>query len=99
MAIKEYLPHDWATRWPGGAVGPWSATHAENYRWGLERFLEEARVLARFHHPQVVQVYRVIAVRGTAYTVTEYVEGRSLAEALRAEGPCRRRGFWRCSTR
>ena len=87
VAIKEYLPHDWATRWPGGAVGPWSVTHAESYRWGLERFWEEARVLARLHHPHVVQVYRVIEARGTAYMVTEYVEGRSLAEALRAEGP------------
>ena len=89
VAIKEYLPHDWATRHPDGAVGPWSATHAENYRWGLERFLEEARVLARLHHPHVVQVYRVIEARGTAYMVTEYVEGRSLAEALQADGPWR----------
>ena len=89
VAIKEYLPHDWAARRPDGAVGPRSATHAENYRWGLERFLEEARVLARLHHPHVVQVYRVIEARGTAYMVTEYVEGRSLAEALRAEGPWR----------
>ena len=87
VAIKEYLPHDWATRRPDGAVGPWSATHAENYRWGLERFLEEARVLARLHHPHVVQVYRVIEARGTAYMVTEYVAGRSLAEALQADGP------------
>ena len=87
VAIKEYLPHDWATRWPGGAVGPRSVTHAEDYRWGLERFWEEARVLARLHHPHVVQMYRVIEARGTAYMVTEYVEGRSLAEALQAEGP------------
>ena len=89
VAIKEYLPRDWAERRADGAVGPWSATHAENYRWGLERFLEEARVLARLHHPHVVQVYRVIEARGTAYMVTEYVEGRSLAAALRADGPWR----------
>ena len=89
VAIKEYLPRDWAERRPDGTVCPWSATHAENYRWGLERFLEEARVLARLHHPHVVQVYRVIEARGTAYMVTEYVEGRSLAAALRADGPWR----------
>ena len=87
VAIKEYLPHDWASRRPDGGVGPWSGTHAEDYRWGLERFLEEVRVLARLHHPHVVQVYRVMEARGTAYMVTEYVEGRSLAAALRAEGP------------
>ena len=89
VAIKEYLPRDCATRHPDGTVGPWSAsaTHAENYRWGLERFLGEARVLAKLHHPHVVQVYRVIEAWCTAYMVMEYVEGRSLAEALRAEGP------------
>ena len=87
VAIKEYLPHGWATRRPDGAVGPWLAAYAENYRWGLERFLEESRVLAGLHHPNVVQVPRVIEARGTAYMVMEYVEGRSLAEALRAEGP------------
>ena len=87
VAIKEYLPHDWGARGPDGGVGPRSAAHAQDYRWGLDRFLEEARVLARLHHPHVVQVYRVIEAWGTAYMVTEYVEGRSLAEALRAEGP------------
>ena len=87
VAINEYLPRDWSTRGPDGGVGPRSAKDAEDYRWGLDRFLEEARVLARLHHAHVVQVYRVIEARGTAYLVTEYVEGRSLAEALRAEGP------------
>ena len=87
VAIKEYLPRDWGTRGPDGGVRPRSAKDAEDYRWGLDRFLEEARVLARLHHAHIVHVYRVIEARGTAYLVTEYVEGRSLAEALRAEGP------------
>ena len=87
VAIKEYLPHDWGARGPDGAVVPRSATHAQDYRWGLERFLEEARVLARLRHGCVVQVHRVFEARGTAYMVTEYVEGRNLAEALAAEGP------------
>ena len=100
VAIKEYLPQDWGTRRPDGEVGPRLATHAENYRWGRERFLEEARVLARLRHPNVLQVHRVIEKRGTAYMVTEYVEGRSLEAALRAEGPWpESRGCWRCSTR
>ena len=86
VAIKEYLPHDWGTRRTDGGVGPRSSAHAKDYSWGLDRFLEEARVLARLHHPHIVQVYRVIEAWGTAYMVTEYVEGRSLAEALRAEG-------------
>ena len=89
VAIKEYLPHDWGARGPDGGVGPRSAAHEKDYEWGLERFLEEAQVLAGLHHAHVVQVYRVIEAWGTAYMVTEYVEGGSLASALASEGPWR----------
>ena len=89
VAIKEYLPHDWGARVPDGGVGPRSAAHEKNYEWGLERFLEEAQVLAGLHHAHVVQVYRVIEKWGTAYMVTEYVGGGSLASALASEGPWR----------
>ena len=44
-------------------------------------------MLARLRHGCVVPVHRVFEARGTAYMVTEYVEGRNLAEALAAEGP------------
>ena len=85
-AVKEYLP-SWGARRPDGTVGPRTGSDEENYRWGLERFLEEARKLARFKHPQIVQVYRVLEAGGTAYMVMEYVEGRTLASVADAEGP------------
>ena len=81
VAIKEYLPQDWGARGPDG-VGPLSAARAKDYEWGLERFLKEARALARLHHAHIVQVYQVFEAWGTAYMVTEYVKGGSLAEAL-----------------
>ena len=87
VAIKEYLPREWGARRADGSVGPRSSSHEEDYRWGLTRFLEEARTLARLDHPRIVRVYRVIEAWGTAYMVMEYVEGRNLEEALRAEGP------------
>ena len=87
VAIKEYLPRDWGMRGPDGVVWPLSATHAKDYEWGLDRFLREARALARLRrHAHILQVHRVFEARGTAYMVMEYVKGRSLAEALRAEG-------------
>ena len=87
VAIKEYLPRDWGARRADGSVGPRSSSHEQDYRWGLTRFLEEARTLARLDHPRIVRVHRVIEAWGTAYMVMEYVEGRNLEEALRAEGP------------
>ena len=87
VAIKEYLPREWGGRRADGSVGPRSSSHEEDYRWGLTRFLEEARTLARLDHARIVRVHRVIEARGTAYMVMEYVEGLNLEEALRAEGP------------
>ena len=86
VAIKEYLPRDWGTRRMDGVIGPRSTASAADYAWGLERFLDEARVLARLDHPNIVRVHRVIEGGGTAYIVMEYVEGRSLAEELREAG-------------
>ena len=86
VAVKEYLPLDWGTRRVDGTIGPRSRSVAEDYAWGLERFLGEARTLARLNHPQIVRVYRVIPARGTAYLIMEYVEGRSLKDELRLVG-------------
>ena len=85
-ALKEYLPRDWGTRLGDGTIGPRTESDADDFRWGLERFLDEARVLAQFDHPNIVRVYRKFEVCGTAYMVTEYVEGRTLAEEVEATG-------------
>lgn len=45
-----------------------------------ERFLVEARALARLQHPNVVAVYRVGEVAGHPFLVSELVEGRSLEQ-------------------
>ena len=86
-AVKEYLPRDWGTRLRDGTIGPRTGADAEDYQWGLTRFLDEARILAQFDHPNLVRVYRVFEAQGTAYMVTEYVEGRTLSAALRESGP------------
>ncbi len=61
-----------------------------------QRFLREAQAAARVTHPAVAAVYRVGSVADDLpYMVMEYVEGRSAADALAADGPfddtrCRR---------
>src|SRR5215510_884367 len=59
VAIKEYLPVEVATRRADTTVRPRSDEHADRYRWGLDRFIKEARTLARFDHPNIVRVLSV----------------------------------------
>lgn len=50
------------------------------------RFLEEARLTARFSHPHIVIVYAVGETQGRPYVALEYLEGESLRARLR-QGP------------
>jgi beta-lactam-binding protein with PASTA domain/predicted Ser/Thr protein kinase len=53
----------------------------------VERFRREAQAAARLNHPNVVSVYDWGEEQGTYFIAMEYVEGRSLSEIIRAEGP------------
>lgn len=86
LAVKEYMPAGVATRMDRTKVAPLSGTATEEYEWGLERFLEEARVLKKCDHPNIVSVNTVFRDNGTAYLVMEYLEGMNFAELLRRRG-------------
>jgi TPR repeat protein len=82
VAIKEYMPADLATRASDNSVVPISPEHEERYQWGLERFIEEARTLAQFEHPNIVRVRNVFKGNNTAYMVMDYELGESLQDIL-----------------
>ena len=86
VAIKEYLPVEVATRRPDATVRSRSDTQRERYRWGLDRFIQEARTLARFDHPNIVRVHSVFEFNGTAYMVMRFEEGDNLAALLERRG-------------
>ena len=86
VAIKEYLPVEFAVRLAGGNVVPRAHRLADDFAWGRERFLDEARALARFRHPHIVPVLRYFEANGTAYTVMEFEDGRSVGQLLRERG-------------
>jgi serine/threonine-protein kinase len=53
----------------------------------VERFRREATAAANLNHPNVVSVYDWGEADGTYFIVMEYVDGRTLSDILRAEGP------------
>src|SRR5260370_8023988 len=70
VAIKEYLPTSLALREDGTMVVPRSTHLAEDFLWGRERFLEEARGLATLEGaPSIVRLYDYLQSNGTAYMV------------------------------
>ncbi len=83
VAIKEYFPVEFAVRRPDGHVAARGPRVADDFSWGRERFLDEARALARFRHLHIVPVLRYFEANGTAYTVMEFEDGRSVAQLLR----------------
>ena len=96
VAIKEYLPVELARRRADGTVQPHSEANAEQYAWGLDRFLAEARTLARFDHPNIVRVFSVFEANGTAYMVMRFEEGEDLATRLERCGTLDERGLMGC---
>ena len=86
VAIKEYLPSDIATRIADRSVSLQASDFRGDFQWGLERFLDEARTLARFDHRHIIKVYRFFEAHGTAYIVMEYAEGETLSAYLTSKG-------------
>jgi serine/threonine protein kinase len=82
VAIKEYLPVEVAGRRSDSSVRARTEEHDERYRWGLDRFIREARTLARFDHPNIVRVLSVFEFNNTAYMVMRFERGETLAALL-----------------
>ncbi len=87
VALKEYLPNDIAARGEDSTVQPKSSSAAESYQWGLQRFMDEARTLASFRHPNIVRVMRFFEANRTGYMVMEFVEGQPLTQWMGTRRP------------
>jgi beta-lactam-binding protein with PASTA domain/tRNA A-37 threonylcarbamoyl transferase component Bud32 len=53
----------------------------------VERFRREAQAAANLSHPNIVSIYDWGEEDGTYFIVMEYVEGRTLGQIIRREGP------------
>jgi serine/threonine protein kinase/peptidoglycan hydrolase-like protein with peptidoglycan-binding domain len=87
VAIKEYLPVALALRDGGTMVLPRSTELSQDFLWGRERFLEEARTLATLGHvPAIVRVHDFLEANGTAYMVMGLAQGETLERRLKRDG-------------
>lgn len=88
MAVKEYYPLEMVARAPGNlGISAHSTKMSDFFRYGLEKFLEEAKTLAQFEdHPNIVSVRDFFRANNTAYLAMNYLEGLNLKEYLDRSG-------------
>ena len=90
IAIKEYYPNGFSNRNNdhSNQVTMSTGNHGDEFEREMQRFLSEARILAKFcNNPGVVGVRDFFRENGTAYIVMEYLDGISLKNYLKHYGP------------
>ena len=85
VAVKEFFPSGCIRH--ANLVQPAGAFSGGNYQAARETFLDEARTLAQFQHPNIVDVYTVFEENNTAYMVMEYLRGKTLMQVIEERGP------------
>ena len=79
LAVDERLGREVAVKGAGHLPGQSATDQA--------RALREARSSAALHHPHVVALYDAVPEGEQVWLVMEYVEGRTLAQLMREQGP------------
>jgi non-specific serine/threonine protein kinase len=82
VAVKEYMPASLASRGDGETVVVRSEQNLATFQAGMRSFIAEARMLAQFKHPALVEVLRFWEQHGTAYMAMPYYKGRTLRQVL-----------------
>ena len=87
VAIKEFFMKDLCNR-DGSTSHVTLGTEGsrETVARFREKFLKEARNIARLNHPHIVRIHDIFEENGTAYYVMEYAEGGSLADLVKSKG-------------
>lgn len=82
VALKEFMPAAFAGRVDGVRVAVRAANHSATFDAGLKSFINEAKMLAKFAHPALVEVFRFWEGNGTAYMAMRLYRGETLRQVL-----------------
>ncbi|QTF07908.1 protein kinase [Brenneria izadpanahii] len=84
IAIKEFMPTTLAVRNDDMTLVLRSERFSKAYTAGLNSFIQEARLLARFNHPNLLHVLRFWVQNDTAYMGTVFYSGTTLSKLREA---------------
>jgi len=91
IALKEYYPSGFVTRettsTSAATVQPFTGSEGEFFLKGREKFINEARALAKFFSlPGIVSVKDYFLENGTAYISMEFIDGQTLKDYVKNMG-------------
>lgn len=87
VAIKEFFPKDFCGRDATSHLTLGTQNNAETVARLKERFVKEAKNIAKLDHPGIVRIHDIFEENNTAYYVMDYIEGESLADIVKRSGP------------
>ncbi len=72
VAVKEYYPNGNASRVPGTVM---VNVHSKlnDYKRGMEKFLQEARIIHHYNNNNILKIYSLFEENDTAYYVMEFL--------------------------
>ncbi|HHI75953.1 MAG TPA: serine/threonine protein kinase [Gammaproteobacteria bacterium] len=83
VAIKEYFPKRFGRRNGDGQVSVNNPEKHRSFERGRRLFYQEANILARLDHPNIVRVRNCFLANNTAYLVMDYEPGKNLGRYIK----------------
>lgn len=88
VCIKEFFPSAWCNRDAFSyEISVATAGNTDTVARFMDKFLKEARSIARLHHEGIIKIQDVFRENGTAYYVMDYIDGCSLQDLVKKNGP------------
>lgn len=87
VAIKEFFPKDFCGRDNTSHLTLGTQNNAETVEKLKARFLKEARNIAKLDHPGIIKIHDIFEENNTAYYVMDYINGESLSDIIKTNGP------------
>lgn len=88
VAIKEFFPKDYCDREGETSHVTLGTSSMEEFVTRLKaKFLKEARNIAKFDNPSIIRIHAAFEENNTAYYVMDYIEGLTLSEMVKRNGP------------
>ncbi len=88
VAIKEFFPKAFCDRDVDSSyVRITSKVNSVTVEKLKNKFIKEAEHIAEMESPYIVRIVDVFEENQTAYYIMDYIEGRSLSDIVKSEGP------------